>query len=160
MICSVFSPTKTTHSYLHTQKVKIVWKFSVWKENGMKLHRFFKCVSTEFSLYLFGVERGHREGKERARRGKPIFALSLPSPCSLYRVSLQRKNGSEIRTKLRGDKLHKMKQTKQRFGFRTRIGCIATRRFSAGGERGKGKALAFIIHQKIVYFIYLNTINL
>jgi len=34
---------------------------------------------SEFVHGIEGAKRGQREGKERARRGLPILALSLPS---------------------------------------------------------------------------------
>jgi len=38
-------------------------------KNGSKLQFFFNIESAEFIRHLFSVERGQREGKERAKRG-------------------------------------------------------------------------------------------
>jgi len=55
-----------TYSSPFIRQEEIVSEFLGAEENGIKLRFFFKLKSTEFSLYLFYVARGHREGIEGA----------------------------------------------------------------------------------------------
>ena len=73
-----------TYSSPLIRQEEIVSEFSGAKENDNNLRSFLKLKSTEFSLYLYHVARGHRGGIEGARRGQGGINLIEPSLCPLY----------------------------------------------------------------------------
>ena len=163
MIRSFFSTPKRLNPVLCSKDGIIYWTFRM---DGKRLEIVVvsqKRTHGILSVFVRGKERpkwGQREGKERVRIGSSLFTLSLPSLYPHLNISLQWINCVEIQNKLQCNKLQKIKQNKEWFGFRYLIGFNGTPVPPADGDWCKVQnRLTICLKIDIIYFRLLKWLN-